>query len=305
MAIAAVGLILIPSAGSAAPNATTPARGAPHAPLPTDPQVELDELEQRAAKLSKDYRGRLVNLDRAEKAAKQAADRLEEANRELEKARKQVARLAAGRYMDGGLDPALEPLLSDDADSVLDKAVVTEHMARSTRERVEELAALKQSQERTQRAAQERVDEVRDEVEQLEAKRDEVEELMQQFQPESPVTGDSVTPRMRTVRNEIDRRFGPFVTIGCYRGGSFGEHPQGRACDFMLSTGGRMPSPEKVELGWELSNWAKANAQELGVMYIIYRQKIWDARRGGGWQLMGDRGSITQNHFDHPHISVF
>ena len=61
---------------------------------------------------------------------------------------------------------------------------------------------------------------------------------MAKFQPQSPVTGDNITPRMRQVKDEIDRRFGPFISIGCYRPGTFGEHPLGRACDFMLSSGG-------------------------------------------------------------------
>jgi hypothetical protein len=41
-------------------------------------------------------------------------------------------------------------------------------------------------------------------------------------------------------------------------------------------------------------------------MYIIYRQRIWDIRNASaGWVPMADRGSITANHFDHVHISVF
>ena len=124
--------------------------------------------------------------------------------------------------------------------------------------------------------------------------------------PESPVIGDSITPRMRTVKDEVDRRFGPFVDIGCYRPGSDGEHPLGRACDFMLSTGGVLPTTEKVALGYELASWAQAHASQLGIMYIIYRQKIWDIRMASaGWVPMEDRGSVTANHFDHVHISVF
>lgn len=43
-----------------------------------------------------------------------------------------------------------------------------------------------------------------------------------------------------------------------------------------------------------------------GIMYIIYRQRIWDVRMASsGWVPMEDRGSITANHYDHVHISVF
>jgi hypothetical protein len=131
--------------------------------------------------------------------------------------------------------------------------------------------------------------------------------LLARFRPQSPIIGaDHLTPRMIQVRDEIDRRFGPFPAIGCYRPGNDGEHPLGRACDFMLSSGGVMPSGPWVQRGYDLAAWAQANASRLGIMYIIYRQRIWDIRMASsGWVPMQDRGSITANHFDHVHISVF
>lgn len=96
---------------------------------------------------------------------------------------------------------------------------------------------------------------------------------------------------------------------GCYRavgGWVVGEHPKGRACDFMVDANGSMPSQEQVDRGWAISEWARDNADDLGIMYVIYRQQIWDVRRGDtDWRPMADRGSITENHFDHVHISMF
>lgn len=40
----------------------------------------------------------------------------------------------------------------------------------------------------------------------------------------------------------------------------------------------------------------------FGLMYIIWRQQI-NSQDGRGWRWMGDRGSDTQNHFDHTHTS--
>jgi hypothetical protein len=129
---------------------------------------------------------------------------------------------------------------------------------------------------------------------------------MAKFRPQSPTIGDNITPRMRQVRDAVDRRFGPFSAIGCFRAEASGEHPLGRACDFMLSSGGVLPSASNVQRGFDIASWAQANASQLGVMYIIYRQRIWDIRNASaGWVPMADRGSITANHFDHVHISVF
>ena len=85
-----------------------------------------------------------------------------------------------------------------------------------------------------------------------------------------------------------------------------GEHPKGRACDFMLNADGQTPSEEQIRRGWYISEWARENADDLGIMYVIYRQQIWDVRRGDtDWRDMADRGSITENHFDHVHISMY
>jgi hypothetical protein len=44
----------------------------------------------------------------------------------------------------------------------------------------------------------------------LAGQQDRVKHLLAQFRPQSPTIGDSITPRMREVRDEVDRRFGPF-----------------------------------------------------------------------------------------------
>ncbi|MFI0374436.1 hypothetical protein ACH35V_41815, partial [Actinomadura sp. 1N219] len=120
----------------------------------------------------------------------------------------------------------------------------------------------------------------------------------------SPITGNMMTPTMRTALLEIAGMFGPFPAIGCHRStGDPQDHAVGRACDFMESTGGRMPSPGARRHGDQVAAYAVANARRLGISYVIWRQQIWNVR-GGGWRPMADRGSLTQNHYDHVHVSV-
>ncbi|TDD82969.1 hypothetical protein E1293_15625 [Actinomadura darangshiensis] len=120
----------------------------------------------------------------------------------------------------------------------------------------------------------------------------------------SPITGNRMTPAMRGVVLEIAGMFGPFPVIGCYRAaGDPQDHGDGRACDFMESTGGRMPSAGAQRHGDQVARYATANARRLGISYVIWKQHIWNVR-GGGWRPMEDRGSRTQNHYDHVHISV-
>jgi hypothetical protein len=269
--------------------------------------VTLAKLEARAARLSRQYRGQLVKLTEAKTAADTAAARALLLRRQLRSAQHQIARLAAASYMRGGVDPALTLLVSGDPQRVLDETATVEYLARNRSAAEQELRRLLVAGKRAEQTARARVAELRRLVTALVSQRQTVEHLMAQFRPQSPtIGGDRITARMRQVRDQIDRRFGPFPAIGCYRPESSGEHPLGRACDFMLSSGGVMPAGPWVQRGDAIAAWAQANASRLGIMYIIYRQRIWDIRMASsGWVPMQDRGSITANHFDHVHISVF
>jgi hypothetical protein len=121
-----------------------------------------------------------------------------------------------------------------------------------------------------------------------------------------PMGPENITACMRQVRDLIRARFGPLKTIGCYRTtGDPQDHARGRACDFMVSVG-TMPSAEQTQVGYDIANWAAANAGKLGIRYVIWRQRIWNIERAReGWRTMENRGGITANHYDHVHISVY
>lgn len=80
-----------------------------------------------------------------------------------------------------------------------------------------------------------------------------------------------------------------------------GHHPTAsRALDTLVSDAyGEHPS-DSNELGDALAAYALAHMDDFGVMYVIFRQRYND---GTGWDPMEDRGSITQNHYDHVHVS--
>ena len=84
------------------------------------------------------------------------------------------------------------------------------------------------------------------------------------------------------------------TSYGTWRGD--GEHGQGRAIDIMVSGA----------TGWDIANFLRANYSALGIEYIIYSQQIWSVERAGeGWRGMSDRGSVTANHYDHVHVTVY
>jgi hypothetical protein len=50
----------------------------------------------------------------------------------------------------------------------------------------------------------------------------------------------------------------------------------------------------------QLADYCAANLRNLGLKYVIWKQRI---NSGSGWRGMNDRGSLTQNHYDHVHIT--
>ena len=82
---------------------------------------------------------------------------------------------------------------------------------------------------------------------------------------------------------------------------SFGTYPGhdpalDRALDIFVPVNSRT-------LGDAICAFALANLDRFGVDYVIYRQRIYNPEVAGRWRDMADRGSPTQNHFDHVHVS--
>jgi hypothetical protein len=297
--------LLASSAQAASPTAQLARESAAGRLLHADAPASLAQLEARAAELSRQYRGRLEMLTGAESAAKAAAAQVRLLDRQLAAAHRQLVRLAAASYMGSAPDQALA-IFGGDPQQVLGRSEIIAYLAQQRDAREQQLQRLTVAGMQAQQAAQATVAGLRRMIATLVGQQQRVKRLLAQFRPQSPIIGDNITPRMHEVRAEVDRRFGPFPAIGCYRPGNDGEHPLGRACDFMLSSGGVMPTASSIQKGFDIAAWAQANAARLGIMYIIYRQRIWDVRMASsGWVPMEDRGSITANHFDHVHISVF
>lgn len=83
------------------------------------------------------------------------------------------------------------------------------------------------------------------------------------------------------------------------------EHHSRRAVDFMTTHHGW--GNDRAVGDW-IAQHCIDNAARYGVSHVIWRQRIYpawgslQAAHGGGWRLMEDRGSTTENHMDHPHV---
>jgi len=118
-------------------------------------------------------------------------------------------------------------------------------------------------------------------------------------------TGGCVTPRMLHAYTEA-RAAGFTHYTACWRSGSFGEHPLGRACDFAANTNGfanvRAAGADK-EYGDRLAAWFLANADRLAVLYVIWYKQIWMSSTG--WRSYTGDGTPSGDHYNHVHLSVY
>ncbi|MFG2004695.1 coiled-coil domain-containing protein [Spirillospora sp. NPDC048911] len=313
-------LALVMAVSAALPPASSGAAGIPA--KPKDLKKEYAKLKKRADALNKEYRGELVSLDQAKKAAERAGLEADRLTRDFETARADLSRFAASSYMSGRFD-TIPMVTSGDPRSAIRDMTVVEHLSRNTGRRIESLETLASQASRSRQAATAKLADVRKEIDDLEGQRARVKKLLAKYKPEtpsggsgtpgrpdgapktkSPLIGPSMTSRMRTLMLAIDGKYGPFPAIGCSRPGDPQDHGSGTACDFMESTGGKMPSSGARAHGDAVAQFVISNASRYGVKYVIWRQRIYDMRGSGGWKSMSDRGSITANHYDHVHVSV-
>ncbi|MDN5861032.1 MAG: hypothetical protein L0H84_20700, partial [Pseudonocardia sp.] len=99
-----------------------------------------------------------------------------------------------------------------------------------------------------------------------------------------------VKPRARDAARFIACLYDERDVLGIGGRGRVSDHPRGLAVDFMA----------RGEEGDRIARCVLANQDELGVSYVIWKQRI---NHGDGWEPMADRGTVTENHFDHVHVS--
>ena len=107
-------------------------------------------------------------------------------------------------------------------------------------------------------------------------------------------------PQTAAFKEEVANLFG-ITSFSGYRPGDSGDHGKGLAIDFMV--------PVSSALGDQIADYAIQNMATRGINYIIWKQRFYapyPSKYGPAytWNPMPDRGSITENHYDHVHVSM-
>ncbi|VHB44375.1 lysM domain protein [Streptococcus pyogenes] len=106
-------------------------------------------------------------------------------------------------------------------------------------------------------------------------------------------------PQTAAFKEEVASAFG-ITSFSGYRPGDPGDHGKGLAIDFMV--------PENSAFGDQVAQYAIDHMAERGISYVIWKQRFYapfTSIYGPAytWNPMPDRGSITENHYDHVHVS--
>ena len=107
-------------------------------------------------------------------------------------------------------------------------------------------------------------------------------------------------PQTAAFKEEVAKLYG-ITSFSGYRPGDPGDHGKGLAIDFMV--------PVSSALGDQIADYAIQNMASRGINYIIWKQRFYapyESKYGPAytWNPMPDRGSVTENHYDHVHVSM-
>ena len=132
------------------------------------------------------------------------------------------------------------------------------------------------------------------------------QKIWKETEDNNPSGGDNLTEHTRHVRAFIMQKFGLTEAHGWRQDddGTGHGHNSGMAVDFMVGFDTNVNS----ELGQKIADYFQKNFEALGCYYLIWQQHFYmnvDNKYGQAnvWNPMEDRGSPTQNHMDHVHVS--
>ena len=109
----------------------------------------------------------------------------------------------------------------------------------------------------------------------------------------------NLTPTSVAAKAAIEARFPEVSQIGGYREDPNypNEHPAGKALDVMIPN---WNTAAGKAYGDEVAQYLLANASALGIDYILWQQRQWNA--DGTSSPMRDLKNATDNHMDHVHV---
>lgn len=328
------GLALITAA--AAVSVTLGLAATPAAAQDTDDEGGTKTLREQLDEAATAYQDARVELEKSQERELKLTVKLESLQQDLAEVIDQVQVVAATAYRTGRVGAFAALLNSSSPNAFLERVATVDMIAKREQEILASLKRLSDDVEGQRELIDAEIKLQEEEVDKLEAAKRKAEQALiavgggasGQFEPyesplaepaprngdgswpaescteDDPTTGGCLTPRMRHAYDEA-HVFGFTRHTSCFRNGTWGEHPIGRACDFATSFsgfGGVAYGDEKV-YGDRLASFFVTNADRLGVQYVIWYRQVWFP--GSGWRSYGGAGGDpASDHTNHVHLSI-
>jgi hypothetical protein len=284
-------------------------------PVQADPSAE--EVKAQIAALEAEYAAVTDALNNNQNVLAQAQAQLESTTAQLQGAEErlaemnnQVVQVALYQMQSQDLSQSLLLFSSDDATTMMDKLIALQqvdytftNLLSIYQAEQEELAQLKAAQEQATITIANSEETMKTQLAEIKAKEAEARSLRAKVvSPRDVGDNTGLTPHAIEVKGTLAGVFTQITNIGGYRAGDWGDHGSGRALDVMIPG---WSGADGIALGDSIARWCQDNYRTLDIKYLIWRQRYWQAGWGvNNWQWMADRGSPTQNHYDHVHISL-
>ncbi|WP_435109322.1 phage tail tip lysozyme [Nocardiopsis synnemataformans] len=122
----------------------------------------------------------------------------------------------------------------------------------------------------------------------------------------------SMHPDACHLHDHLQEKFGGFfLSAGGQRNEPGSNHDNGQAIDYMMAPSNKVPTEEMYDSGTTIVNYLIPRAEEFNIKGILWDGRVWSIKEDpvGPWNNettrdASGRGSNTQNHIDHFHISV-
>jgi hypothetical protein len=315
----------------------SPARAAPGS-SGADGEGGSKSLTQQLDAASRGYLDAKDKLAASKKKQADLATRLQQIDTQMAPRQAAVDLVIRQAYQAGRLGPMSALVTADSSAGFLGRAEILQSVAARQQRAVSDLATARDTQARAKAAIDATVSDQQKQVAVMAARKTQAETALKSadvgqdapqpgdgggsakatsvkrngdgsLSPEGctvddPTTDGCISPRMLHAFQQA-RAAGFTHYTACFRHQNSGEHPKGRACDFAADKGGfgGVASGASKDYGNRLANYFLNNSDELGVLYVIWFQRIWLPSSGWKAYTKGN-GDPSSEHQNHVHLSV-
>ncbi len=303
---------------------------------PTDAEGGSSSLREQLDAASKGYLDAKTKLDASKARQQDLTSQLSTVDKDLASQTRAVQQIAAAAYRSGRLAEFAGVISSDSPATLIDRLTMLNGLAANRNDVVHHLAATRESVKRARDAIDAEIGTQQASLADMTKRKQQAEQALRaagggqattgfsgnssrataaprnadgSWPVEScsvpdPTTSGCLTPRTLHALNQA-KAAGFTRYVACYRTGSDGEHPKGRACDFAAAVSGFAGAATGGErtYGNDLAAYFVNNANALGVLYVIWFRQIW--LPGSGWRAYSGSGDPAAEHTNHVHLSVY